>query len=232
LELLLSTPLTTRQIVQGQWRALLRQFGLPLALCLATQWTGAVLVQQKMWDQLATTVPAAAAGAAGAAATTLTTVTNTVTTTNAVTTTTTRLRIAGPGAATVALAGFSPPGILVAMALALASFLTVAANLVTLSWFGMWMGLSSKNANLATLKTIVFVQVIPWFGIAFASALAVPLVLLPNLMAGGRPAPAQMLFWLPILSTAVATFLYLAKDAVFLLYARGKLNTELRTRIL
>ena len=35
------------------------------------------------------------------------------------------------------------------------------ADLVALGWFGMWMGLVSRNARMATLKTIVFVQVLP-----------------------------------------------------------------------
>jgi hypothetical protein len=230
LELLLSTPLTTRQIVQGQWRAMLRQFGLPLALCLATQWLGGVLAQQRMWDRMAATVPAAAAGVASTAPAA---VPNTATTTGAVTVTTTRTRVfAGPGFAASALAGFSPPGTLLAAALACGLCLTVAGNLVALAWFGMWMGLTSKNVNLATLKTILFVQVIPWFGIAFASALTLPLLLLPNLIAGGQPVPSQMLFWFPILSMAVSTFLYLVKDAIFLLYARHQLKTELRRRSL
>src|SRR3989442_14367125 len=54
IELLLATPLTPRQIVQGQWRALLRMFGLPLALCLTAQLFGAILVQQMTWSQVAT----------------------------------------------------------------------------------------------------------------------------------------------------------------------------------
>jgi len=66
----------------------------------------------------------------------------------------------------------NPPGFLAAGTLAFATLLTVGANLVALAWFGMWMGLNSKNTNLATLKTILFVEVIPWFVVVFTSAWA------------------------------------------------------------
>jgi hypothetical protein len=227
LELWLSTPLTTRQIVQGQWRAMLRLFGLPMGLCLLTQWVGAVMVQHLMWGQLAGAAPAATTAPPTAP---LAVVTNTVTTGSTVITTgnPVAVQVVGPGAATIALAGFKPPGLLVAVALAFASSLTTSANLVALVWFGLWMGLTSKNTNLATLKTILFVQVIPWFGIAFLSALAVPLLLLPKVIGGSGPPPGQMMVWFPILSAAVAMFLYLAKNAVFLLYARSRLLAGLR----
>ena len=54
-----------------------------------------------------------------------------------------------------------------AVATAVAAALSTAANLLALCWFGMWMGLTSRTANMATLKTILFVQVIPWFVMTF-----------------------------------------------------------------
>jgi len=46
MELLLATPLTSAQIVQGQWHALLRMLGPPLSLCLAAQCLGAVMASK------------------------------------------------------------------------------------------------------------------------------------------------------------------------------------------
>jgi len=221
LELMLSTPLSARRILQGQWRAWLRLFGLPLGLCLATLWVGMALVQHMTWGQMA--IAARATPIPGA-------VTNTAAPTNQASSgTPVPVVVIGPGAGPAAPAAFDPPGIAVALAMASASILTVAANLAALGWFGLWMGLTSKSANLATLKTIVFVQVIPWFVIAFASALSIPLLMLPQLVGGGRLTPGAMMLWFPLIATAVNTLLYLAKDAAFILYAKGKLTAELRS---
>lgn len=215
LELVLSTPLSGRQILEGHWRAWFRLFGMPLVLCLATLWLGAVLTQYSAWSQTAAIAPAPP---------TPTAVTNATTTTNlAAPAVTTRFGVAGLKVASLAWVGLNPQGILVPVALASASFLTVAANLVALGWYGMWMGLNSKSTNLATLKTVLFVQIIPWFFIMFASVLSLPLFVMPMLRGGG-----QMIFWYPIVTTAMMTLLCLAKDAFFILYAKGKLNARLR----
>jgi len=42
LELMLATPLKVQDIIRGQWRALLRMFGLPLTACLMVQTAGTV----------------------------------------------------------------------------------------------------------------------------------------------------------------------------------------------
>ena len=34
--------------------------------------------------------------------------------------------------------------------------------LFALGWFGMWMGMTTKRANVAVVKTLVFVLVLPW----------------------------------------------------------------------
>jgi hypothetical protein len=114
--------------------------------------------------------------------------------------------------------------------MSVAGTLTVIANLAALSWFGMWMGLNSKNSNLATLKTIVFVQIIPWFGVSFASAMVVPLVLLPSLMKGVSTPTSQMMVWFPLITSGLATVLFLAKDIAFSFWARRKLYAEFRER--
>ncbi len=221
LELMLSTPLSARRILEGQWRAWLRLFGVPLGLCLATLWVGMALVQHMSWSQMAAT--ARIAPTPGAVTNTAATTTN-----QASGGTPVPVVVVGPGAGPAAPAAFDPPGVAVALGLASASILTVAANLAALGWFGLYMGLTSKSANLATLKTIVFVQVMPWFVIAFASALAIPLLWLPQAIAGARLTPGAMMLWFPLIATAVNTLLYLAKDAAFILYAKGKLKSELR----
>ena len=209
IELLLATPLTVNQIVQGQWRALLRMFGTPLAVWLVVQLFGAVLVQQKTWSNIAAATPATP---------TFTRTTNMTTTTIATGTTTT----------TVSVGGFTAPSGFVTLVMSVAGTLIVVANLAALSWFGMWMGLNSKNNNLATLKTIVFVQVIPWFVVSFTSMLIVPLLLFSNLIKGLPSATSQMMVWYPLLFLGLATTLYLIKDIVFLLWARRKLYSEFR----
>ena len=136
----------------------------------------------------------------------------------------------GGAATTVSFGGFAAPNDLVMLAISVAGTLTFVANLAALCWFGMWMGLNSKNHNMATLKTIVFVQIIPWFVVAFASAMVVPLLLLPRLMKGVPSAASQMMLWYPLLSAALTTVLYLAKDIGFSLWARRKLYAEFRER--
>jgi ABC-type transport system involved in cytochrome c biogenesis permease component len=194
LELVLATPLPANQVVRGQWHALLRMFGLPLAICLLTQAIGGVLVQQMTWGQLASSVPA--------------------------------------NTGVTGIPGFEPPGYVMALAMAGAGTLIAAANLLAIAWFGMWMGLTSKTTNQATLKTILFVQVIPWFAISFAAGMIIPLLLMPTLMRTSAGPPAQLMFWYPFLSTIVAAVLNLAKDAFFISWSRRKLRDELRERVI
>jgi hypothetical protein len=213
--------LSATQIVHGQWRALLRMFGPPLALWLVAQLLGAMLLQQMTWNRMAAATPATP---------TAMTVTNTAgTTTTNITVVTTTTSAAGR-TVTVSAGGFAAPSAFATFAMSLAATFTAAANLVALSWFGMWMGLNSKNTNLATLKTIIFVQIIPWLVIAFASALIVPLLLLPRLLKGASTSPSQMMVWYPLIVSALTTVLYLAKDMAFVLWARRKLYAEFRER--
>ncbi|HKS36668.1 MAG TPA: hypothetical protein VJW76_05735 [Verrucomicrobiae bacterium] len=228
IELVLATPLPASRIVQGQWRALLRMFGLPLALCLAVQLFGAALVQQRTWNQFAgATAPPPPVTAPPVPATNNTTSNVTIVMTNSVTVSAN----AATGTTTVSIPGFAAPNVLMTLATSFAGTLTVAANLVALAWFGMWMGLNSKSTNLATLKTILFVQVIPWFALTFLSMLAVPLLILPSLIRGGAAGPTQMMLWFPLITSAVMAALTLAKDVGFSLWARRKLYLEFRDRV-
>ncbi|MBI3849395.1 MAG: ABC transporter permease subunit [Verrucomicrobia bacterium] len=218
IELLLATPLTSKQIVQGQGRALLRMFGAPLVVLVAVQLLGTFLAQQMTWSRIAAVTPPTP---------TVATTTNTTTNTTLVTRTTVTTSRLGTTTA-VSVGGFAGPNEIVMLVISVAGTLTFLANLAALCWFGMWMGMNSRNNNLATLKTIVFVQVIPWFVLSFASMMIVPLLLLPGLMKGVPSATSQMMTWYPLLASGVATVLYLAKDVGFSLWARRKLYSEFR----
>jgi hypothetical protein len=221
IELLLATPLTVKQILEGQWRALLRMFGLPLAVWLALQLLGTFLAQES-WSRVAATAPP----------TTTVSVTNR---TSRTVTATTRVTIGPSGASTtntVPAGGFAvaAPNRVVTASISVAGTLTVVANLAALVWFGMWMGLTSKNSNLAALKTIVFVQIVPWFGVSFASAMVVPLFVWPRFTNGVAASPSSMMVWYPLITSSVAFLLYLAKDLGFWLWSRRKLHSEFRER--
>lgn len=109
----------------------------------------------------------------------------------------------------------------------------VLANLTTLAWFGMWMGLTSRNANLATLKTILFVQIIPWFVISFVSTLGLSLLMMTMAMSGGQVTNSigtTLGNWFPVLYSVVPLVLMLLKDVAFTMWARKKLLNSFRER--
>jgi hypothetical protein len=100
--------------------------------------------------------------------------------------------------------------------------LVTLADLATLMWFGMWMGLVSKNANAATWKTLLFVQVIPWFALSVATALIIFLVAIPKF----RASTALMQF----INTAIPVAGSLGIDWALFVFARRRLFSELRQR--
>lgn len=102
--------------------------------------------------------------------------------------------------------------------------LVTVANLAAMGWFGLWMGMTSRNALLATLKTIVFVQIVPWFVVT----IAVPLVLLPVLIYGSGTGNDAFMFWYPLLTTELAAVLSLGKDVFFWRWSRRKLMRDFR----
>ena len=67
-------------------------------------------------------------------------------------------------------------------------------NLMALGWFGMWMGLTTRTANLATLKTILFVQVIPTLIITFGSGVVVGLTFAASFVRKANAQPAFLCF--------------------------------------
>lgn len=124
------------------------------------------------------------------------------------------------------------PHLALALATAIMETLITAANLVALAWFGMWMGMTSKNANLATLKTVVFVQIVPGFVIGFASSLVLAALMfgfmIPSVTSGNTPNPLRFMNWYPFVNEAVVFVLSLAKDIGFVVWARRKLFSDFR----
>jgi hypothetical protein len=105
---------------------------------------------------------------------------------------------------------------------------TSTANLVALCWFGMWMGMTSKNANLAALKTILFVQIVPYIVIGIGSSMTIGLLIAPFLSRLGSSSSAGFFVWYQLISTLVMAILFLAKDAVFIIWSRKVLYKSFR----
>src|SRR5438094_2371935 len=103
LELLLSTPLTTREMLLGQWLALQRLFARPLVVILLFEF---LLLRQQFSTRLV-----------------------------------------------------------------MANLVALVVDVVTLSWVGMWLGLTARSLNRAILGTIARVLILPWgalYAITFA----------------------------------------------------------------
>lgn len=220
LELLLTTPLSEARIVDGQWRGMLRMLGQPLLLCLLLETAATYASQQVSRQQMATMMASVSAlpGATNAPTGVRVTVGGT---TNALT--------LPPGFPGVAL----PQSWTLWVTTALTT-LTFAANLAAIAWTGFWLGLVSKSANIATLKTLLFVQVIPGFIIGILSGLMIPILTFGTMTKSGgsySAAQAQLLTaWLPLVLVSTQTLLSLAKDVGFIRWARGNLHVEFRKR--
>ena len=219
IELILATPLNQREIVHGHWRALLRMFGLPLAVCAVIQFAGTMLAQEKTFKQLSTV--AVAMPPPGPATNNVIVVTNSVVSVSATMT--------GSALTPTGNTPFLSPR-LMAFASAFVATLTMVGNVAALCWFGMWMGLNSKNTHVATLKTIVFVQVIPWFVASFASTLIAGLLLVPMFLKSNSGLTSSVFMWFPLLSTVIIAILYLAKNLFFVVWARRNLLSKFRER--
>ncbi|HEY5911423.1 MAG TPA: hypothetical protein VJA21_12555 [Verrucomicrobiae bacterium] len=227
LELLLVTPLSESRIVGGQWRAFLRMFGLPVLLLLGVHVAGATL-SQLSFQRLAAQAGTVAAPAITNQAAILT---NQATPTSSVSV---RFTFGAGTNAMPSATGVLPMGSRaqqtgMAVGAALAAALGTAANLLALFWFGMWMGLTSKTTNQSTLKTILFVQVIPWFVTAFASATIIGLVMARGFVRGGNQTMAWLGWW-PLLSAAIAASLAVAKDVGFIIWSRNRLRNSFRNQ--
>jgi hypothetical protein len=206
LELLAGTALTAPQIVRGQWRALLRMFGPPLALCLLANSLGVTVIQYRTWSAMANTMAVTAPAASG-------TNSSGVTSPN-------------PGNPGMNPYSAGPPAVLMACLVGVAQTAVSAANFAALAWFGMWMGLTSKNNNFATLKAIVFVQVIPWFVLGIGSGILTSVVLMPFFL--GTSSPMPMVLWYPFVSAVLGALLFGAKDVAFIVWSRRRLFSRFR----
>lgn len=126
---------------------------------------------------------------------------------------------------------FGPPnewqGLLTSFT-AVTSTIVIVANLVALVWFGMWMGLTSKNGRLATLKTIVLVQVVPWFVLTLAGGLLLPVFMFLGMKSGGPLTAGWLSLWFPFLSLLLTTVVSLGKDYFFYQLARKRLIGNFR----
>ena len=222
--MLLTAPLNERHIVHGKWRALLRMFGWPLALLLSVYLTASTLSQlgfQSIASQVSNITSATVTNQSG----TLTSQTFSVSTT--VILPAKAGTNAGPASSSLPLRT-SPRQAGMAVVAAAAAALSTGANLLALWWFGMWMGLTSRSANLATLKTILFVQVIPWLVIAFATTMAIGLLMSGLAIRAGPSQSMAWFAWWPLLSALLNGGIAVAKDIGFIIWSRNKLHSCLR----
>ena len=113
------------------------------------------------------------------------------------------------------------------LALTLLVVASTAANFMALAWFGSWMGMTSRTASLATLKTIAFVQVIPGLVFYFCSMMLTFVVLIPNI-ASSATGGAGMIAWFPLLTGAISALLALGKDVCFIAWSRNRLDSAFR----
>lgn len=182
LELLLATPLTPREIVDGHWNGWVRMFGLPLAILVAAHIFGSGIASYSGFG--------AFPGQQGAAS-------------------------------SILLASSALSAVLGA-----ALFL---GNLAALAWFGAYAGLTSKSPAVALLKTFGFVQILPWFVIAFLSGLVTVAVMMPiAIRTPGATNPALIGPMMPLLMSCAPAVLGLIKDVVFIIWARKRLLTQFR----
>jgi hypothetical protein len=230
LELLLVSPLSETQIVRGQWRALLRMFGLPLLLLLLAHVSGSAL-SQRSWHRMAANVSAVAAAAAATNQSgAFTNGTVMVSTASVVSTT---IYISGsaptnaPPAPQFQQFGANASELRLTIVRVVAATLGTAGNLLALWWFGMWMGMTSRTANLATLKAIVFVQVAPWFVITFGTTMLLGMLMMSSAWARSGQ-PAGLFVWWPVLNAVVSASLCVAKDIGFIVWSRRKLYHSFR----
>ena len=230
LELLLATPMTGPAIVSGHWAAWKRLFAPPILIILLVNAAGSGVLMREQFNVMTPPVvlpaPAGTTNATGGAATNSGTVvlgTGSVTLSMSVTP-------GGPGGPGGPMATW---GVIAIIAFGLVGS---AVNLIALGWFGMWMGLTSRNFTGAALKTLLFVQVLPALGIGFLTAISIPLVFFATGMNRGAGPAAGFLTssiaWMPVLVTGFHGLLSLLKDLAFIGWSRRQLTFGFRERAL
>jgi hypothetical protein len=182
IETLLATPLTGREIIQGQLRGLARTFGWPIGLYLCVHLAVSIISQYQIARMISPTHE-------------------------------------DGGIQTLFLAGIG----------VCAEVSILVGNLVALVWFGIWMGMTSKNASFATLKTLLFAQFIPWCVIGFFQLLFVGLVMQGMIGISGRSSTVMSsATLLPVAQVAITATLTLLKNFGFYLASRARLYRGFR----
>ena len=114
-------------------------------------------------------------------------------------------------------ASFGPPALCAA-----ASAVDMLADLAALAWVGLWMGLTSKNATRAALRTLAYTLVIPWLAIILLFVLGA--VGLDNIGFFKRVTfPPWWSVWCNAVVATIPATLVLVKDAALILWARHRL---------
>ena len=224
LELLLAAPVSSSQIVSGQWRALLRMFGLPVLLLVGIDLSASALSQlgfQRVAGQFRAVTSAVATNQSGTATSRTVSVGANVTVSGVVVTNAAPMPFTYQGR-------IAPNQAVMVVVAAAAAALRTGANLLALCWFGMWMGMTSRSANLATLKTFLFVQVIPWFVITFGASMGLGLLMATAAFRSSSAQPAAFFMWVPLVSALFGCGAAVAKDIGFIVWSRNKLRFSLR----
>ncbi|MBL9167275.1 MAG: ABC transporter permease subunit [Verrucomicrobiales bacterium] len=219
LELMVTTPLTVREMWQGPCRVWLRRLSAPLLA-----WTSLSLLLalstidlQFMVSGLATTAPPPTATTNPAVVPTPSKVVVTTSTSNSAAGPT--VTVTRPSADEMALFRWLVPF------QAMGGWIVFFTNLVALFVSGLWFGLTTTKHPMAVAKTFVFVLVIPWIGIGFLTMLFT-LMGAFSMVSNGSVSVA----WMPFVMLAVWNGAQVAKNVVFFLWFRGNLAAQFRER--
>ncbi len=240
LELLLTTPVSPREIILGQWRGCRRQFGGAVLLIVLAQTTLSVASTWQMWVTLAgiaTSPPPPPPSASVSASNSPSVAASPQPTSGAETSTKVTITVRGAGIS-LGRSGTTVSGGGVthtvrwlelggAVGIGLLSGLATLLNLAAVFWYGLWAGLTSSKPALASLKTLAFVQVIPWLIIAFATFVMGPMILFGLLQSATSSWFPQWYFGL---MTGTAALLSIGKDLFYIWWARRGLFGELPHR--
>jgi hypothetical protein len=96
--------------------------------------------------------------------------------------------------------------------------------MLAVGWFSMWMGVITRKANMAVLKSLLFVYVLPWFVLLFVQAGLFALFM--RVISNTRGMSA----W-PYLPQIVGGTLGIGIDLVIFFVARQKLLANFRQTV-
>jgi hypothetical protein len=92
----------------------------------------------------------------------------------------------------------------------------------------MWMGLTSRTANMATLKTILFVQIIPWLVMGFLTITLMGALMGAMAYRAGSASSLSWFAWWPLMGAVLGATFAVAKDIGFIVWSRKKLRSSFR----